>query len=266
MRCAITNRVAGATITATSDAGGVYGKDNLKTPQRPFLPARTTATGAQSWTIDLGSALAVDVWGLIRVNVVSCSIQADDAITFDSAAGLPQHDSGVLTIPRNLNERFHYAYRPGVTITRRYHRLTIPNQATTDAAAYYLVGGLFAGPWVTTLPLPKSDYELEKIEPHEDLELRSGGSQRLELGDPLVHLTLHREASDVPSAPVIAGTDELSVWTELDRQLRVAGFGFWLLRDEHPGMAWVMKRLGQPRWMVDTYQSTGVLELIELVR
>lgn len=264
MRVSTVNLVATATVTASSE-DPFWLAANLKAPQRCFLPTRTAALGDQTWVIDYGSAKAVEGWGIINVNFASAKIQANATDSW----GAPSYDSGLLALGRNPYTG-RYAYTHLSAQTFRYHRLVVPSQTPVDGAAYYAIGGLHAGllPSVpgTTVPAIRWAYRASRLEPTVDVgPEHKGWDQRLRLGETRTRLTLQRLA-DAAGAPLVAGTDELSTWLELERQWFLADAALVWLRDDHPGLTWMMRIAQGPEWNLDSHLSESDIELVEVVR
>jgi hypothetical protein len=269
IRVSVENYVASATVTASSEAAAwpaVY----IQEPQNPFVPARTNTTGGQSWTIDHGSARTVDVWALIRANFTSVRIQADDADTFDSAAGSPQYDSGVLTIARSrANRRYHHVHRPASPVTRRYNRIVVPSQTPVDflghvGAGYYLLGGVWAGPWLTVPRDIMLGARVHTIEPRLDATpAHAGWRARQTVGYPIAHLTLRRRAQTF--VPTVA-TSEVAQWQEIERVWALADFALVSLTDYDASQGWIMRRLSESDWQDDGPWSDSDLDCEEVIQ
>src|SRR5262245_20451489 len=134
------NRAKAATLTASTEASG-YDVENLTEPELIGLPWRSTVT-TDSWVVvDLGAAITVDRISLVGCNFTSVKIQQH---TSDSW-GAPAYDSGTLTIGRDADRRLYRISHSSASLTRRYTRIFIPTQATTDGAAYFELAGVHLG-------------------------------------------------------------------------------------------------------------------------
>lgn len=213
MELSLTNHAASATFTASSQHATLTA-DNLASPQRPFLTWRTTATGAQNAVIDFGVGRVVVGFVIVNVNFTSLTIQGNASDSW----GSPSFSSAV-TITRNpLTGRYQYGgYLTGFAY--RYMRLSIPSQATTDAASYYEAGGLWAGP-VASLPRDYDWRVAERlIEPRVDVgPSHRGFSQRLTLGRARVAMTVPLSAKVNEAQP--GNGDEYGAFLSLERQMR----------------------------------------------
>jgi hypothetical protein len=257
-----------AVISATSAATG-YPVANVATPANPFTPYKSAAAGAgQIITVDHGSAKPVEVVALIRTNFLTATFQADDAATFNSAAGAPQY-TAALTCAEALNGRYHGWHRPAATVTRRYNRIVIANQtpvATVPHAAgapFYLVGGLWLGPLATVPRDILMDPDLERQEPVDDVALPSGGRSRSLMGYPFLTLTARRLAEDQTDSKLDA---QLRAWLALDRAWGEADVALVLPRDLVAADAYVMRRLKGAAWTWGRIWSEGDLTLEEVAQ
>lgn len=259
----LVNLIAAGTVTASSSDSS-YPAANLKTPQRPFLPARTTATGNQWWAVDHGNAVTTEVWGLIHCNFTQVRFQADAAATFDSGAGGNPEYNELVTLARNRwNGRYSVAHVPASAVTKRYHRFYVPSQSTTDGAAYYRVGGAWAG-LVSRPPrgIPLG-YRVRKHEPKALVGPEHGGwEQEVSLGDAISIITCTRQAL---IGPVPAVNDQLAAWLELERQWAERQYVLFRLDDNDNAQTWIMRRGQDPEWTVDVPAASADFELREVV-
>jgi hypothetical protein len=261
-RVGLTNLIATATISASTQATG-YSAENVKTPQRPFAPWKTTTTaGTQSVTADLGSAKAVDAVALVHANFAIARIQADDAPTFNSAGGNPQYDQ-LITLTRNpWNGRYSHIHRP-VTVPRRYWRIQIPNQATTDGATEYRLGGWWAGVFVALPRGLRWSYRIHRIKPKEIVGPdHEGWDEELVLGHLRTHIVVHRHAV-IGATPGL--NDKLAEWLELERQWSELAFALFALRDDDPSQVGVMKLISDADWEVRIPAAEADFELKEVL-
>jgi len=146
-RLSAINKTATATITAsTQDA--TYLAVNIRTPQRPTLPARTTAITDSWWVIDHATATPIDIVGLIGTNFTAVKIQMNATDSW----GAPTYDSGTLPIaPSPGHGRYHCIHRLAAQQNLRFTRIFVPAQATTDGAGYFRLGGVHEGVVATPL-------------------------------------------------------------------------------------------------------------------
>jgi hypothetical protein len=263
------NDVATATVTAASEASG-YPVANVKKAAQPFQGYMTLAAGAgQSITIDSGSATTVGVVALIRTNFVTATFQADDAPTFNSAAGSPQY-AATITCAEALNGRYHGSHRPSSVVARRYKRILIASQtpvatepilAHPAGTSHYLVGALWIGALVTVPRDIRMDPHLERPEPVDDLVLPSGVRQRSVMGYTPLQLTASRMAEQDAG-----GLDaELRAWLAFDEAWRRVDYALVMPRALVPSDAYVMRRLTGPSWTWAKTWSEGDLALEEVL-
>jgi hypothetical protein len=272
MRLWFVNRAAAATITASSQDAN-YPATFLGSPQRPFLPWKTLALGAQSAILDLLSAQSVDGLASIHTNYTAFTWEADDAITFNSGGGgAPQYQSPAITsgvlvgaVPRRnpWHRRYGHLHRPSPSVVRRYWRHSIPNQATTDGTSVYRNGGV----WLGLSSSPPTSFRLNpkvrKVKPRVDTQPpHEGWRQRSIRGDTLVRITLERPARTNRAAR--AFNDELEAWLELEGQWDVGDIALVSLYDDDPSQVWVMRRIDEDEWTAGWPLAEGAIELEEV--
>jgi hypothetical protein len=244
IRFSFTNEVAAdaVTVTGSSQQSASFPAENLKTPQRPFLPWRTGATGAQSAVIDFGSAKTIDTLVLARTNFASANIQGNASNSW----GSPSFDQAITIDQNPLTRRYQYG-AVLIGFNYRYLRILIPSQTPVDGAAYYLLGGVWAGP--QTLP-PNSflyQVEYETVEPLLDLQPEhKGWRQRLTLGEPLAKMTAKRMARTRFPTPFV--NDHLRRWVMIDGQTREAGIFGFLCDNGDTSQSYVVSRITELRW------------------
>lgn len=251
-----------ATIcTGSSQQSASFAAQNVKTPQRPFFPWRTGATGDQNVVVDFGSAKVVEALVLVRTNFVTARIQGNPSDSW----GAPAFDQ-LVTIDENpQNGRNQY----GSILTGfnyRFLRILIPSQTPIDGVGYYLLGGIWAGTQVR----PPSNFlyqvNYDTIEPLVDLQPdHKGWRQRLTLGEPVAKLTAKRKARTGFPQPFV--NDHLRRWTALDRQMREADFFAFLLDNGDPSQSYVMRRISEMAWSHNRQRlSEGDLILEEAIQ
>lgn len=252
MELSFTNFVAasGATVTSSTE-DATYVGNNLQTPERPFLPWRTTAVTAQNAVIDFGVGRVVRLLCLLNTNYQSATIEGNAADSWGAPAF-----SQAYTVGRNP---WTGRYQTGVFLTAfayRYLRLVIAAQGRTDGAAYFSTGGLWCGAIAT---LPRSYRWGERrsvVEPRLDVGPSSGAwRQRLSLGEPFLRLALDIQAPSYTEQP--ASGDELADWLALERQMRDADL--WALHPEQSDAAQVglWRRLNVAQWQEQQLGLSG---------
>lgn len=244
----LTNYLASpaTTISAVSE-NPAYPVANLRTAGLPFsAPYRTTAAdGSQVVTWDYGTARPVEVWAFGRLNFSALTIQADDAITFNSAAGSPQF-SQAITASEALNSRIHGSYRPPSAVTRRFNRAIIANQFTVATvphaagAGFYLAGWFWAGPLMFTPHHILDNSDLKLVEPVDDVPLPSGQRSRSSMGYP--YLTLAARMQTRQSGGIGLDT-ELRAWLTINRLWGEGDIALVLPSPNVPADAYIVRRL-----------------------
>lgn len=250
IRFSFTNHLAATGIVLTpSSVDTAYPASNLKEPQRPFLPFKTLAAGAQNVVIDFLSAKTIDLVHLVRANFTSATLQGNSSNDWAS----PPFTHSV-TIARNA---FNGRYQYGALLTSfayRYLRLVIPSQTPLNGDTVYSLGGIWAGE--ATKP-PKNflfDVTFDVHEPRQEMQPDHGGwRQRLVLGEALARLTVNRRAKVTRKTPGF--NDELASWLALDRQAREVDHFALFLDNGDSAQAYVARNVAPVSWNVDRLES-----------
>lgn len=247
MELSFTNLVAAAGVGITqSSEDATYVADNLQTPERPFLPWRTTVVTASSAVVDfLVAGRVVRLLLLVNVNYASVTIQGNASDSW----GSPSFSQQYAVTKNPLTGR----YQMGTFLTGfayRYMRILIPAQQPTDGAAYFSTGGLWCG-LIAGLPRGYRWGERRRVvEPRADVQPTSGAwRQRLIMGEPYMQLEFDITAPTYTSSPGVG--DEWADWLALERQIRAADV--WVLHPEQGDAA----QVGMWRQLnVSTWQET----------
>lgn len=251
----------GVAASASSEASG-FGVANLKSPHRPFLTWRTTATG-ESWALfDFGVATPIDVLLLVNTNFATVSVQGNNADSW----GSPSFNKS-RTITRNP---VMWRYQHGFLIsglsqafTHRYLRLLIPAQTPIDGQPYFSLGGVWAG--TRTLPPNNwlAEFELETIQP---AAVRGpdhrGWDQVIVLGDARARMVVRRWAKVKSKTPVF--DDGLKDWFDIDRQMWDKRQFAVHLNAGDDAQAYVVRHTPGVRWDLGRYRAMSPLELVEV--
>ena len=250
--------VTGSEFTpSTEDA--TYAAVNAQTPQRPFLPWRTTALGAQNLVIDFGAARTISLVILVNTNFTSATIQGNATNVW----GSPSFSQNI-TIARNPQM---WRYQHGVMISGfnyRFLRILIPSQTPVDGVAYYSLGGLWAGT-LATLPRPfRWESTFETFQPRQDVMAPGGSRKRLSLGEPIARATVRAYSKANENRPML--NDQLADWLNIERQLRASDF--FALVPEVSGVydtaqILIWRRVNQTQWptsQLGLVESTWELE------
>lgn len=262
MKIAAVNAMAQATVTC-SVADPNYPAANAKRPDQPFTPAKTTVLGTQSWVIDFGSPVSVQLMGLAHVNFATARWQGNTVN--DWAA--PPYDQALTVTRCPWQWRYQHTHLPGAggvpVFTYRWARLVVSGGAL-DGAAGYRLGGIWAGT-ATETPTPwRWQFEVRTILPKLDQGPdHDGWRQRLVLGDPRVHITAQLASRLTRSSPGVG--DALASWSDLLRQLW-AGDMAWLYLDKgDPSAGWPVRPSEDITWRVDAGLAEAPWELDEIV-
>lgn len=260
-RVSLANLAVGATFSGSTAAAG-YPAFNAGSPERPFQPWKTTATGAQRLVVSFGAPVTLDHVTLIRTGFASAIIQGNATDEWESP---PPSYSQEVTVARNsVSSRYHHAHQIVGSFTYPYLSILIPSQTPLDGAASYLLGGVWAGVWTYPPRAFRWGYRLERIEPLLDQRTLSGGLHRLRLGEPIARITAQRQALLGATAPGL--TDDLAAWWELDRKMAEADVTLVWWEPGDPAQVWVMRRLAPPDWTVTGPRlAEASLELEEIL-
>lgn len=259
MKLSLLNLVAAASVIG-STAAAAFPAANVKSPERPFQPWRSTGLGVQSLVVDFGAAVVLNVVAPIHANVGTVTIQGNATDVWTSPAY-----SQTQAIGRNpWNTRYQAAHLP-VGFTYRYLRLLIDSQTPLDGLAYYSLGGLWAGGLESPARAVRYDYDIEPIEPRKDVQPEHGGwRERLTMGYPLSQIMTRRQA--LLAADTVAGlADQLAAWLDLDRRMFAGDYFLLLLDRDVSRHVWVARRLNTPRWRIAWPLAESDLEFEEVV-
>jgi hypothetical protein len=241
----LVNRLVGATITVSSEAAG-YPKDYLAEPETPDIPWKTTALGDQWILVDFGAPVDVGVIGALYANFASARVRLNSA---NSWGGTTPYDQVVAIGVNPGNGRLCRWVTPGLTL--QWLRVDIPDQATTDGASAYRLGGLHAGP-VVSLRNYGWDYDPTPTQKTVVTETVGGAEQEAILGPqrmriagtrrPLLRTTL---AGAPTGAPFLG--DQAADWMAFDREWKAAGKALIVPRSDHPYWVGLLRTVSTSR-------------------
>jgi hypothetical protein len=150
MRIAYQNYVdTASSLTALTEATG-YSVINVQ-DQRLSVAYRSTAVTAQTVTIDLGSAQAIDTIAVMGHNLTSSAIVTVAANSSDSWPGAT---SQTVTVNSGMSLKY---FTP---VTYRYWQFQISDPANTSG--YIEVGRLWLGDYITIDPSSTLDFTVTK--------------------------------------------------------------------------------------------------------
>jgi hypothetical protein len=229
---------------------------NIKTPQRPGVPYKSTVATDTSIVMDHGSAKLVEGAFIGHCNFTSIRFQANATDSW----GAPTYNQ-LLTLTRSPNGRYQHFHLPSTAPNLRFNRWFIPTQATTNGASAFSIGGSYIGLMDKPLEDVLFSYDLEVVEPWLEVAPPHGGwKQRSRVGLNAVHLILKRLAR-VGAAPGIG--DDLLNWFELERQFSDADFALVSITALNPAWAWMMRRASGATYTIDTFKADSPLVLEE---
>jgi hypothetical protein len=264
IRFSVANLVTLATIAASS-AATAYPAANVATPERPFTPWRSgggTPIAEQTLTLDFGATVALGVIALVRANFLTATVQGHATNSW----GSPSYSEAIQTGREPTNTRYGRVLIPsgtGSPFNYRWLRLVIAAQTPLDGAAYFLLGGLWAGAWLTTPRGVDWSYTLRRIEPHTDVQPpHAGWLERSRRAEPIAFLTAHRKVTINHNAP--GSGDDFGAWQEIDRQLLEADKALTQLDTANVYQGWVMRRREDPEWTVNARLAESPLALSEI--
>jgi len=273
IRWALTNYCFNGSVTYAGNIDGStstnpnYLPSNITSPERPFVPARTTnlnTTPTTYWQVDFGGSYPIDVVGVINANTGAFTLGlSNNAATVDG----PTVSVNWMQNPYNWRINGNWRPTPG---SYRYLRLTLNGTSPTRLLGYgwrssYQVGGLFAGQMQTTPRDIGWDYKVTTVQPRVDVgPSHEGWRQRLAMGNPLVRLDMHRLVFRGTGAP--GQNDQLYQWVANEIYWEQWDRGLVMLRDDFPEATWMMRRLSRPEWTVKQDFPESDWELEEVVR
>ena len=264
IKLSITNLVeASAASVLASHQTSNYCSTEAQTPQRPFIPWRTsTTTSSADLIVDLGSSQTVGLVALLNANFTCARIQGAS-----SSGGLfaaPPYDETVQLARNPWTGRYQHTHLT-TGFGYRYLRLRIPSQEPTDGVFYYELGGIWAGTLSTTPKGWRWDVGAERLEPKIDVAPQHGGwRQRSQMGDPLLRLQATLLAGVLTASP--ASGDDLDDTLDLQRQLWDADYFFCYLTTGDVSQGYVMRSADDPLWTVGPGLAETPWTLEEVVR
>lgn len=263
-RLSLTNHLATATLLPAPAHQAGWPATNVKFPQQPFVPAKTTdLSGDKNYIWDLGSAKLIEIMLAINVNYPQIAFFVDNDGNYTPADyTMFPHPS---TISRNpWNRRYTFAHILTTPQTKRFMQLRIPSGAgVIDGSSAYSTGGFWAGP-LTALP---SDIRWNErpaiIEPGIDEPLIGGGTHRVSTGRPHVRMQARRLARVAIATP--ATGDQLGSWLEIDRLWAAAGPAAWFFNRGNTSEAFIFRKMNASDWNVNQILSEDDLLCEEVV-
>lgn len=247
LAASLVNLLATATITASSAQAG-YPVSFLAADGTPDIPWKTTATGDQWALINHGSAKSLVVAAALYANFTSIRLQANATDVWTS----PTYNE-LLTIGENPgngdafgNPRYCRWRIPDAALVYQYNRWFIPSQATTDGAAYYRLGAIFAG----AIPYPslrnlRWDYDPTPTQATELVPTVGGAERESILGPQYMRITGTRNAftrvkTDGSSTAALLN-DGVAEWMAFERQWKAAGKALIIPAADHPYWVGMMR-------------------------
>jgi len=250
---AITATIAGSTTFADA----TWPPENVLLWGRPHIRAYSpTNASAQRLTLNLGVTTALDVLWMANTNFTQVTIEGHGTDVW----GAPAYTSGLLTIGRSGNTRYHHAHRPTAAnpFARQFVSLNIPAQATTDGDPFFKIGWVWPGLIVSPPRDIFMEPDEEKMEAREDTKTQDGRLlERLTLDEPTWRFTAKR----------LAETEaELAAWKDIDRRWSEAQgqAALVLMRDAYPEESYVMRQVSASKWRHAKVWSESDMECLEV--
>jgi hypothetical protein len=258
-RLSVENWVSSATITVDTQAAN-WPVTNLRYPQSPMLGWRSTSTALNQIIVDFGTPRLIEMVVLVHLNAVSTQI---------ALASTPlgtDYVSPMTTTQGNLwNRRNMVAFLITPGVSRRYLRVGLTPGSTTDGAAYFHMGGIWAGPLVALPRDIRWDEEMITMEPTQDLQpAHQGWRQRLRMGDTYTIIRARRLA--VTANGAAAGVNaELNQWNLIDYYLWAYDAIAWYSNRGNNSHVWIMRRISEAAWPIHQTVSEGDLVFEEVM-
>lgn len=248
------------TVVTGSTQDATYVATNVKSPQRPFLPWRTTATSEQTLVLDFLGTATITFLALIYGNFIDVTVQGNATDSW----GAPSFSQATKLSRNPWNSRYHL----GIVLSGfayRYMRIVIAAQTPIDGAAYFRLGGIWAGVSVETPRHVEFSVRYERVEPKRDLVPdHEGWRQRLKLGEPYTRIHAERVARMTIESPGYG--DELMTWALLDRQMWEMDYFAYFTNLLDPAQVYVVRRIESPTWTPSELGlADSTLELEEVV-
>jgi len=149
-----------------------------------------------------------------------------------------------------IQSPWNFRYQLGVRLsgaTFQYLRIFIPSQTPTDGAAYYLLGGVWAGALEGLPQNVRFDVNLATIQPFKDIApAHQGWRQRLVMGEPLCRIAAMRTSRITEMMPGFQ--DDLAKWQSIARRIRDNDTFAILLGNADPSQAFVVRPINEAHW------------------
>jgi len=251
-----------------------YSLVSLAYPERPFWPLRTVDKTSFILKIDWGAQYAVNTVALFNCNMTYCYVSLSNSPTFAVA---PYENLVFNPIPRNpYNGRLQGWQRtasfpnpsnpnsPNWTLYRYAYLVLDGNAAANCPDPYFQIGGMFIGPAAYTPRDIAWNYKPTIVMPRIDVApAHEGWKQRIIAGAPITRLSMHRLTM---RAGPPAKYDQLRSWLDTETTWEQYDRVLVMLRDDDPGLTWMMRRTSQPEWDVAQDFPESDWELEEVIR
>lgn len=261
-RVSVTNHMANAGFFAPGPQQAGWPYTNAKYPQQPGAVWKTdNLTGDKDLYVDFGAPVLLEILIAVNVNYTQAQIFLDNDPSFAPA----NYATAGLTISRNRWARRHtFTHLFSPPQTQRYMIYRIPDAATAvDGSPYASTGGLWAGP-LTALPVDfRWDERPQIIEPHIDIPLLGGGTQRVMTGRPYVEMRAQRLATVNFTTP--ASGDQLAAWLDLDDLMGNGRPCAWYFNRGNTAESFIFRKMNESDWNVHQVVSEDDLILHEVV-
>lgn len=260
LRLGLSNRGAGASVTPSSEHAD-WPAVNVRQPERPLLVWRTTDVTEQTLVVDFGGTTSVSLVALLWANVVTATLQWNPTDSW----GAPAFDSGALALGVNpWNGRWCLAYAPPAPRTERFLRLVLPAQTPVDGAAYFALGGLWAGEGVAPPRGIRWGDARGIVQPRRVIEGEAGGlRQTLRLGPQ--HALWEGERLALVDAAEPGVGDELAAWLAIDRAIHDAGDRALVWMQDASAAHVAVMHVTLEDWTIEDPASRGRIALVESV-
>jgi hypothetical protein len=246
-KLSLVNLVASAAAVTGSTAQAAYPATNVKTPERPFMPWKTTVATASDVVIDFGATKTLDAVALSNVNFTSATIQGNATNSWTA----PSYTQSI-TIARNRwNTRYQHGHQIVGSFSYRYLRISIGTQTPVDGSSGFSIGGIHAGVNVTMPRGIRADYSMIPHEPGQDVGPEGDAwSQHTILGD--IWTSIQGRLT-LLTGRVPAHNDYLSDWLDILRQMPKSTPVLLALEGvEDPAQSFIVRRINDPQWRVST--------------
>jgi hypothetical protein len=179
------------TIESVTEEASEFTAEEVRTPERQFGVWRTTTTGLNTLTLDMGSAQALNGLGIIGANYTDVRIIGSPNSNLSS----PTYDENATVRLDLLTRRYRLFIDPqtygGGGFNERYLGIEIASQTPVDNATYFSTGGVVLTTAMETLRRNvREGMALTSSQTVRHLDKINGGFESIKLGELLAQVDM----------------------------------------------------------------------------